>query len=196
MLSTGGSSMFSGSNLLKALGTYNDYSTQKDMEKRMLAANEQAMSQLQPYAQTGTAANSALQELMGLSGDPNAAMARIQNDPAYQFRMQQGMEGLNRNLAASGSLDSGRAMKAAQEYGQGLAAQEYKDIYNRLADTAGFGAGQSVNLANLMTGRGDIQANRLGSQSNILNQGIASLTGQRYSADDLMRILGGGRLYG
>ena len=119
--SSGGSSMFSGSNLLKALGTYNDYSTQKDMEKKMLAANDQAMAQLQPYAQTGTAANSALQELMGLSGDPGAAMSRIQNDPAYQFRMQQGMEGLNRNLAASGSLDSGRAMKAAQEYGQGLA---------------------------------------------------------------------------
>lgn len=43
-------------------------------------------------------------------------------DPAYQFLFNQGMQGLNRQLAAGGKSASGAAMAEATKFGQGTAA--------------------------------------------------------------------------
>jgi len=189
--SSGGSSMFSGGNLLKALGGVRDYMGQSDMEKQLLRANEQAQAQLAPYAQTGTAANRAYQELLGLQGDPQAALSAITSSPDYQFRFGQGQNALNANLAATGQLDSGAAMKAAQEYGQGLASQAYQDRIGNLSNAAGFGANASGGLAQLLSGRGDIRANRIAGQSIVLNQAISGLTGGNVpSIQDILKQMG------
>ena len=183
--------MFSGGNLLKALGGARDYMAQSDMEKQLLRANEQAQAQLAPYAQTGTAANRAYQELLGLQGDPQAALSAITSSPDYQFRFGQGQNALNANLAATGQLDSGAALKAAQEYGQGLASQAYQDRVGNLAGAAGFGANASGGLAQLLSGRGDIRANRIAGQGNVLNQAITGLTGGNVpSIQDILKQMG------
>ena len=59
------------------------------------------------------------------------SMEDFEADPGYQFRMDEGMRGVEGGAAARGGLLSGAALKAIQKYGQGLASQEYGNAYNR-----------------------------------------------------------------
>lgn len=52
-------------------------------------------------------------------------------DPSYQFRKQQGMDGLQSSAAAGGSLLSGAALKSLNEYNSNLASQEYGNAWQR-----------------------------------------------------------------
>ena len=56
-----------------------------------------------------------------------------QNNPQYQFLLKQGQQALDRSAAARGMGYSGAQMKAAQQFGQGLASQQYDTEYNRAA---------------------------------------------------------------
>ncbi len=53
------------------------------------------------------------------------------NNPAYQFQLKQGQQALDRQNAARGAGFSGSQLKAAQQFGQGLASQEYDKQYTR-----------------------------------------------------------------
>jgi len=82
-------------------------------------------------------------------------LAQLQQTPGYQFRLQQGLQGAQNSAAARGSLMSGGTLKALQQYGQGLASQEYQSAWDR-AQTAyqnawqrGQGAYQSAFNRNL-----------------------------------------------
>ena len=59
------------------------------------------------------------------------------SNPAYQFQLKQGQQALDRSSAARGMGYSGAQMKAAQEYGQGLASQQYDKEYNRASGEFG-----------------------------------------------------------
>ena len=59
------------------------------------------------------------------------------SNPAYQFQLKQGQQALDRSAAARGMGASGAQMKAAQEYGQGLASQQYDKEYNRASGEFG-----------------------------------------------------------
>jgi hypothetical protein len=59
------------------------------------------------------------------------------SNPAYQFQLKQGQQALDRSAAARGMGYSGAQMKAAQQYGQGLASQEYDKQYNRASGEFG-----------------------------------------------------------
>ena len=84
------------------------------------------------------------------------------SNPAYQFQLKQGQQALDRSSAARGMGYSGAQMKAAQEYGQGLASQQYDKEYNRA--TSEFGDYYN-RLAGLSQG-GQQAANTLGSYGN------------------------------
>jgi hypothetical protein len=58
-------------------------------------------------------------------------MSDFEADPGYDFRMSEGLKGLERSAAARGGLMSGRAMKDTMRFGQGLGAQEYGNAFNR-----------------------------------------------------------------
>lgn len=73
--------------------------------------------------------------------DPN----NFQADPSYQFRKQQGMDGLQSSAAAGGSLLSGAALKSLNEYNSNLASQEYGNAWSR--DQA-----EKQNLAGVLSG--------------------------------------------
>lgn len=73
----------------------------------------------------------------------------IQNDPGYQFRLSQGTDAIQKSAAAQGLLRSGGTLKDILNYGQGLASQEYGNVFNRAlqgwqanlgANQFGFGA--------------------------------------------------------
>lgn len=133
-------------------------------------------------------------------------------DPGYQFRMDEGMKGVNNSAAARGGLLSGAALKAMQKYGQDYASGEYQNAYNRfnndnttqynrLAGLAGSGQqaattmGQAAgnygnNAANLITGGANaLAAGQVGSANawnNALSQGING-----YQQNQLMSLIGG-----
>lgn len=52
-------------------------------------------------------------------------------DPGYQFRLDQGNKALQNLAAATGNLNSGRALKDAMNFSSGLASQEYQNAYGR-----------------------------------------------------------------
>lgn len=52
-------------------------------------------------------------------------------DPSYQFRMEQGLEARNRAMGAGGFLNSGNRAMAIEDYAQGLASTEYQSAFDR-----------------------------------------------------------------
>ena len=103
------------------------------------------------------------------------------SDPSYQFRYNQGLEAVNRSMAAQGQLGSGLQMKSLMDYGQASASQEYGNEWNRLASLAGVGTtmnvGQTPNalMQNLGAGLGLMQG--MGSLSSLFGGGSGAVGG-------------------
>ena len=57
--------------------------------------------------------------------------ATEQNDPGYQFRLEQGQKMLENSAAAKGGLLSGNTLQGEQNYAQNYASNEYNNVYNR-----------------------------------------------------------------
>ena len=118
------------------------------------------------------------------------------NNPAYQFLLKQGQQALDRSAAARGMGYSGAQMKAAQQFGQGLASQQYdkeynrasgefSDYFNRLAGLSQGGqqaAGSMVqaggqyanNASNTLGNLASAQSSILGQQANARASGYAA----------------------
>lgn len=124
---------------------------QRDIADQQTALQrEQYLKQLElnaPFREAGlTGTNMLLSQLQGPYGsakfggvagyDPASAMKNFgasdfQTDPGYAFRLSEGMKALDRTAASRGGLLSGATLKGAQQYGQGLASQEYQNAFNR-----------------------------------------------------------------
>jgi len=113
----------------KASGQLTDaYNRGLDAQKEQY---QQGLSALSPYSQAG---QTGLQgQLAGLS-DPNSFYGyQFQQfnpnafdptkDPAYQFRLQQGLDGAMNSQAARGLQNSGGALKDLTNYATGVASQ-------------------------------------------------------------------------
>jgi hypothetical protein len=57
--------------------------------------------------------------------------ATEQNDPGYQFRLNQGLQALQNSAAAGGGLLSGNTLQGIENYAQNYASNEYGNVYNR-----------------------------------------------------------------
>jgi hypothetical protein len=147
---------------------------QTDVQKDIY---EQQKAVMAPYVAAGETGQNRLLEYLGIGGSADAqdygkyATAEFTpdqflagQDPAYAFRMSEGLSALEKTAAARGGLLSGNAMQAAQTYGQGLASEEYQNAFNRYQTTRtntlspyqslqGVGeaaaAGQAANLSSL-----------------------------------------------
>jgi hypothetical protein len=103
---------------------------------------------LQPYQAAGTYGLNKLQSTAGtFSFNPQ----ELQNDPGYQFQLQQGMKALGNSQAARGMLQSGAALKATENYAQGLAGTSYQNAYNRALSTFNTNQQGYLSLAGLGT---------------------------------------------
>lgn len=149
---------------------------------------EQNRQDSMPWLQAGTAGLGKLSDYLGTSGNTSAdgygsllknfTMADYQADPGYQFRLEQGQKALDRASSAKGSYFSGNQLKAAQNYGQQAASQEFgsaygrfrdnqNDIYSRLAGISGTGQASATNLG----AQGAAATNNVG---NYLTSGAAA----------------------
>lgn len=88
-----------------------------------------------PLNQTQSMVSNAL-GLNGAGGNAAATNA-FQAGPGYQFQLGQGLDAVARNANAAGMVASGNQLTAAQEYGSGLANQEYGNWLKNLQGREG-----------------------------------------------------------
>jgi hypothetical protein len=88
-------------------------------------------------------------------------------DPGYQFRLKEGMRGLESSAAARGGLLSGSTLKGITRYNQDAASQEFTNALNRYqAERSG-----TLNPYQSMAGMGQSVANQVGNMGmNYANQ--------------------------
>jgi hypothetical protein len=112
---------------------------------------------LDPWYQVG---RNALADLGTFQADPQAWLERM---PGYQFRLQQGLDGVNSQAATRGMLGSGKTLKALTQYGQNYASNAFGDEWNRLMGLSGMGYNAGTNIGGADQHRADAaQAARLG----------------------------------
>jgi len=91
----------------------------------------------------------------------------IQQTAAYKFRVGQGQEALQRQLAAKGMLNSGNRLMELTKYGQDMASQEYDNQYGRLGNLLG-------NYSQSWIGDKNANTNLFNAQANAWNQAQAN----------------------
>jgi hypothetical protein len=94
----------------------------------------------------------------------------ITSTPGYQFRFDQGMQALERTLAAGGELNSGKALTESIEYGQNFATNELQRQEQLLSTLSGAGFGSPGQAGSLYAG-GQTPINKM--LSNLLGQGLS-----------------------
>lgn len=143
---------------------------------------DQSRADLAPWRTTGGAALDKLSQLYGLGGqapDPSVFTA----SPGYQFRYNEGLRGIDRGAAARGLLHSGAAVKAEENFGQGLASSEFNNYSNTLQQIAGTGqtaanatVAAGANAANNITQAygqaGNARASSYANTGSSINSGI------------------------
>lgn len=176
-------------------------------EQGLEAAIRQRMAQQQP-AQQAQQFDTTDPEFGSLMR--NFSLEDFEKDPGYQFRMDEGMRGVEGSAAARGGLLSGAAMKAIQKYGQGFASNEFGNAYqrdsanktnqyNRLAGIVNTGQGATnqvqnaagqfaQNTASNNAALGNAQAAGYIGQANALTQGIGGALGS-YQNNELMKMI-------
>lgn len=143
---------------------------------------KQQQNILNPYSQAGYSSLNSLQN--------NDFMNNWQQDPGYQFRLQEGQKAINNAAAARGMGNSGATMKALADYGQNAASAEYDKVYNRnynrLSGLLNSGQNASNNMATVSGAYGSNISN------NIMGQGNASAAAQIGQYNTLAGLAGQG----
>jgi hypothetical protein len=165
-------------------------------QQREFDANQ---ANLKPFRDAGLSVLPELQSGTAPGGEfnRNFTLADFNQDPGYQFRMDQGQKALEASAAARGGVLSGGALKAISQYGQDYASGEYSNAYNRfnndqttrfnrLSALAGTGQTATNTIGTLGTqtaadiaqntiGAGNARASGYVGSANAINNGISSL---------------------
>jgi hypothetical protein len=148
-------------------------------EQTQLSMFNTAQAAEAPYNQTGQGADATLAGLYGISGSgagtgtPTAAsLNAFTQSPDYNFALQQGTQAMQRSAAAGGTLISGGQLKAGQEFGQGLATQQYGNYFNRLLSLSQLGQSAASGISNAAVSSGQT----IGNTQQALGQSLASGT--------------------
>jgi hypothetical protein len=101
---------------------------------------ETQQGNIAPFLKAGQGAIGQLSDLLSKPGEgllapwtqqftaPTAAEAAA--TPGYQFQLQQGEQQVQNSAAAAGGVLGGGTLKGIENYGQGLAASNYQQVYN------------------------------------------------------------------
>lgn len=160
-----------GSSIIGGISAKSAGDTQAAATREATAAQERMFKKQvelqEPFRKVGV---NALPELVAASKYEPFTMAKFQADPGYAFRLQEGMKALERSAAARGGLLSGATLKGVQEYGQGLASQEFTNAFNRYqAERAA-----RLNPLQSLAGMSQTSANTLTNAAGQLGQNIGS----------------------
>jgi len=153
---------------------YGDLTKQYGLGRGALTTDYAAA--LAPWTQQGTYAaqgQNALADYLGFNGpEGNArALAAFQNNPGYQFQLQQGMNAIDADAARRGQLASGNTDIDLMKYAQGLANQSWGQFGAQLAPFLGAGQTAATGIAGINTGLG----NQMAANYTGLGQGQAAI---------------------
>jgi len=123
-----------------------------------------------PFREVGLRA---LNKLEGASEYTPFGMDQFQADPGYGFRFNQGQKALERSAAARGGLISGNTGGALQQFGQGLASQEYQNAFNRYQTERS----ARLNPLQSLAGVGQTSVNQLGAAGQNYASGMGEALG-------------------
>lgn len=134
---------------------------------------EQQREDTAPWREAGAATLQRMQEGMDSGAfDPGEFKFHFtQDDPSYQFRLNEGVNALDRGASARGRLSSGAQDKAITRFGQGLASQEYGNAFNRALTSYGVESDRRANEFNRLaglSGTGQISTGQIVSAGNSL----------------------------
>ena len=200
---------------ISASGANKAADKQKKAAKKAAQAQKDALAQqmalAKPYVEAG---KNALAEYQKLAPYEDFGMKQFQADPGYNFRMAEGLKGLERSAAARGLLQSGGTLKGIQQYGQNLASSEYENAFSRYLSQrearmdpyrylTGVGqaaaAGQAANvgttgaaLADIAAQRGNVQAAQAAGAAGAIGNAFSSIgqgVGSYYANQPYMNYL-------
>ncbi len=189
-----GGSSFGLSSLLSGAG---NILTNKKSEDQLLKSQKQNLAINAPFLKAGTDATNMLADRLGTSGNTDATgygdltskfqPGDLTQDPGYQFQLKQGTDALNRANAASGNLNSGAALKSAQQFGTGLADSTYNAAFQRwLANNQ-----QNYDVLSGQSTRGLVAADNAAQTNN--NVGVVKAGTTQAIGNTLTDLLSGGR---
>lgn len=119
-------------------GAQQAQSTIQKNQANAVSGENQALSNItgleQPYQTVGSTSANNLTSLLAkgfTAPNPND----VASTPEYQFALSQGTDAINKDAAARGTLMSGNTGKALEDYGQGLASQQYQQSYQDALNT-------------------------------------------------------------
>jgi hypothetical protein len=153
--------------------------TASDAQDQAQAQFAQQRADTAPWRTAGGQALTGATDLLGLNGPDaaSAAMGRYTASPGYQWQLDQGLRAVDAGAAAAGTLRSGATLKAEQEYGQGLANQDFGNYYNRLYNLSQLGGNVAVQGATNASGAATAAIGGANAQNSItgnLSQGLSS----------------------
>lgn len=124
----------------------------------------------------------------------NSAFDIFKNSTGYQFRVNEGNRALNSGWAGAGTLQSGAAMRAAQDFGQNIASAEFGNYMGYLGNQQGVG----LSGASAVAGVGQNYANNVSANNNQAASAIGNAALYRANNNPFANALGsiGGGLMG
>jgi hypothetical protein len=159
-----------------------------DEQRRQFDALQQALA---PYANAGTGALTAQQNLLGLNGAgaQQTAIGGIQSSPQFQALQQQGTNAILANASATGGLRGGNTQAALAQFSPQLLSQLIQQQYSNLGGLTSVGQNAAAGVGNAGMQTGSNIANLL------QQQGAATAGGQiaaggvaRQGFGDLLKI--------
>jgi hypothetical protein len=91
---------------------------------------------------------------------------QLKATPGFQFRLGQGQDALDAAFAAKGGIGSGARLKAASEYNQNFASNEYNNQFNRLMQIISPGSAAVGNAQTAATNYGTMAGGAVQGQAN------------------------------
>ena len=141
----------------------------------------QTRSDLAPYRAAGLNAENIL------AGKIAAGPGDFRKSPGYDFRLNQGINALDRGAASRGNLLNGGASKALTRYGQDYATNDYDNFLSRyynslvpLQNQASMGLGAAETTGQFGANAVNNQGNLLMAGANASGAGNAALAGGAY----------------
>ncbi|NJK31131.1 MAG: hypothetical protein HC927_01260 [Deltaproteobacteria bacterium] len=150
------------------------------------------LQQLQGYEQGATNAIGAYDVTGARSrlGEIYDQGVKMEMDPGYQFRQQQGEQAINRMASADRCRISGRTLQELNQFNSNLASQEYSNAFNRQVGLAGAADASQNQLLLNQAGRSDnaaMQAQQ--NQMSLAQMGFNAqntMAGMRFGAGQAM----------
>jgi hypothetical protein len=132
---------------------------------------------LAPYANAGTGALTAQQDLVGLNGTnaQAAAIQALQSSPQFTSMLKQGETSILQNASATGGLRGGNTQAALAQFSPALLSQTINDQYAKLGGITSLGQNAAA-----MTGNAGMQTGN--SIASLLQQQGAAQAGAALAA--------------